>query len=342
MADKVRLIDIAKALNISVTTVSRALNNKSDINAQTKQAVLDLAKKLDYHPNTFAISLRKNRSLNLIGVILPNVDHYFFSTVLQGIMSEAHKNNYLVLVAESTQDPSKEKEILEEFINYGVDGVLLAPSRDSSYEQNLLPIIEQRIPIVLMDRTYSDYTSHYVQSDDYNGAFQAVSLLIKNDYRNIAHIRGSDRWSIGTERYRGYADALKKHGMSVNEEHIVSCVAANKEEGYQAASQLFELTNPPDAVFTVTDDVAAGVIDYCNQANLKIPEQIGVVGFSNSEISALLSPGLTTVEQKGQDIGKVAFEFFLQTLADKTLILQKTFESRLIIRESCGSQLPRS
>lgn len=342
MTGKTRLIDIANALNISVTTVSRALNNKSDINAQTKKAVLDLAKKLDYHPNAFAVSLRKKKSLNLIGVILPNVDHYFFSTVLQGVMSEAHKNNYLVLVAESSQKGMKEKQILEEFISYGVDGILLAPSRDSSFEQNLLPIIEQRIPIVLMDRTYSNFTGHYVQSDDYNGAVQAVSLLVKNGYRKIAHIRGSDKWSIGSERYRGYAATLAVHGLPLVEDHVVNCTVANKQEGFDAARQLFSLSNPPDAVFTVTDNVAAGVIEYCHQAKLSIPQQIGVVGFSNSEISGLLSPSLTTVEQKGQDIGSVAFSFFMQSLVDKDKVHQKTFESRLIIRESCGSQLSRS
>jgi len=254
-------------------------------------------------------------------------------------MSEAHKNNYLVLVAESSQETSKEKEILDEFISYGVDGVLLAPSRESSYEQNLLPLIQQRIPIVLMDRTYEEYGGHFVQSDDYNGAYAAVNLLIKNGYKSIAHIRGTDTWSIGTERYRGYADALNNNGMPLNQNHIISCLAANKEEGFQAAIQLFSLPNPPDAVFTVTDDVAAGVIEYCHQRNLIIPDQIGVVGFSNSELSALLSPRLTTVEQKGQEIGKVAFEFFLHSLANKAKVFQKTFESRLIIRESCGSQL---
>lgn len=337
MDQRARLVDIAKALNISVTTVSRALNNKSDISQQTKQAVLDLAKELDYQPNTLAISLRKKRSLKLIGVVLPNVDHYFFSTVLQGIMNEAHQNNYLVLVAESSQDSAREKEILEEFVSYGVNGVLLAPSRESSYKNNLLPLVEQRIPVVLMDRTYDDYTSHYVQSDDYNGAFEAVSLLIKNGYKRIAHVRGSDNWSIGSERYRGYADALIQDGREIRNEYVVSCTLANKEEGFLVAKTLFNLPNPPDAVFTVTDNVAAGVIDYCNQFNLFIPEQVGVVGFSNSEISALLSPSLTTVEQKGQDIGKLAFSFFLQSLSDKTKVFQKTFESRLIVRESCGS-----
>lgn len=337
MDQKARLIDIANALNISVTTVSRALNNKSDISQKTKQAVLDLAKELDYQPNTLAISLRKKRSLKLIGVVLPNIDHYFFSTVLQGIMSEAHQNNYLVIVAESSQDSTKEKEILEEFVSYGVNGVLLAPSRESSYEKNLLPLVEQRIPIVLMDRTYAEYSSHFVQSDDYNGAFEAVSLLLKNGYKRIAHIRGSDNWSIGSERYRGYVDALTQNGRELCTDHVLECLLANEAEGFEAAKTLFSLSNPPDAVFTVTDNVAAGVIEYCHQANLFIPEQIGVVGFSNSKISALLSPSLTTVEQKGQDIGKLAFSFFLQSLSDKTKVFQKTFESKLIVRESCGS-----
>ncbi len=334
MAKDARLIDIANALNISVTTVSRALNDKDDISQKTKAAVLEVADMLDYKPNRLAISLRKKKAFNVIGVVLPNVDHYFFSTVLKGVMSKAHLNNYLVIVGESSQDDLKEKEILDEFISYGVSGILIAPTKHSSFEANFAYLKQKRIPYVFMDRTYDEHDTSYVRSDDYHGAYQAVNHLIEKGYQRIAHIKSSDGWSIGTERAKGYRQALTDSGLTCYDELIKSSDTATKEDGYQLTSEFFSMDAPPDAIFTVTDDVASGVYEYAHQHQIDIPSQLGVVGFSNSVLSSILIPKLTTVEQLGEQMGETAFDYFFQIRKDKRHSFQKTFESKLIVRES--------
>lgn len=333
MKPKVKLVDIARALNISTTTVSKALNDKSDISAKTKKAVIELADKWDYRPNNLAISLRKNKQLNLIGVVLPNVDHYFFSTILKGIISKASTKNYLVMVGESNQDAEKEKLILEEFINYGINGALVAPAPESLYN-NLKAIKDYRIPHILIDRTYEGFAGHYVKSDDYNGALKAVTHLIKQGYTKIAHVKISDNWSVGSDRLKGYEDALQNSGFTIRPDYIITCDLANKQEGLAIAAELLNMQDPPDAVFTVNDRVAAGILEYSQKNNISIPEDLGLVGFSNSLISSMVSPKLTTVEQRGEAMGELAFDYFFKSLTNKEAVYQKTFESKLIIRES--------
>ncbi len=337
MSDKARLIDIARALNISTTTVSRALNNKSDINAKTKEAVLHLAKQLDYQPNKLAISLRKKMSFKSIGVILPNVGHYFFSTVLKGIMRNAHLNNHLVIVGESAESNSQEQKLVEEFVNYGVNGILIAPGRESKNEDITALLESKRTPYVLMDRIFPNYTGNYVLSDDFKGAEIATTHLIENGKRRIAHIGSLHNCSVGYQRFSGYLSALDNNGISKDDSIIRECLTTKMEEGYKATQELLALENPPDAIFTVTDDVAAGVLDYCHRHQIEVPKQLAVVGYSNSELSSIIKPKLTTIEQKGERMGELAFDFFFASYKDKETIHQKTFESKLIVRESSVS-----
>lgn len=334
MSDKARLVDIAKALNISTTTVSRALNNKADISPKTKEAVLKLAKQLDYKPNTLAISLRKKRSFKSIGVILPNVGHYFFSTVLKGIMHKAHLNNHLVIVGESAENDIQEQKLVEEFVNYGVNGILIAPRRDSKHENITELLKTKRIPYVLMDRIFPGYSGNYVLSDDHQGAEIATKHLIDKGNKRIAHIGTLNNCSVGYKRYTGYLSALEKGGLEKDDSLILECVDTNMSEGYSATQKLFALDIPPDAIFTVTDDVAAGVLDYCISHDINVPEQLAVVGYSNSELSSIVKPKLTTIEQKGERMGELAFDFFFESYENKDTICQKTFESKLIVRES--------
>lgn len=335
---KAKLKDIAEELGISITTVSRGLNNKSDINPITKQAILKMAKKLNYKPNNLAVSLRKSDTLNVIGVVLPIVKHHFFATLLQGIMDRAHALNYFVLLGETLHQSDREKKILDDFVDYGVSGILIAPCKHSDFHQNLLPIIHRRTPVVVMDRMYDNYYGNYVNTNDRKGAIIAVTHLIRCNYKKIAHIGSSDSWSIGHERLKGYKDALKDNLLELDENYIHICNFNNKEEGaeegYRACRRLFSLKNPPDAIFSVTDDIAIGVYEYAQENNIRIPEDLGIVGFSNSEISNFLQPKLTTIEQSSYEIGKVSFEYFLEALNSNGQVYQKSFEPQLILRQS--------
>ena len=343
MSGRTKLKDIASALNVSVATVSRAINDKSDIHPTTKDAILEMAKKLNYKPNNLAVSLRKSHTLNVIGVAIPLVKHYFFSTLLQGIMTQAHESNYFVILGESMHDPDKEEQILSGFLEFGVSGIMLAPSKHSDFNKNVLPIVHRRIPVVIMDRMYDNYSGNYVNTNDFNGAYNATSHLIQCGYQRIAHIGSSDSWSIGHERFQGYKAALRDHGRNLNENLIHICNFNNKEEGaeegYKASKRLFALKTPPDAIFSVTDDIAIGVYDYAKEHGINIPNDLGIVGFSNSEISNYLNPRLTTMEQNAELMGSTAFQFFLDALSTKDSVFQKTFEPQLILRESTISKL---
>jgi len=335
---RTKLRDIAEALNVSVTTVSRALNNKSDINVNTKNAILEMAQKLNYKPNNLAVSLRKSDTLKVVGVIVPLVNHAFFSSILQGIMSKAKEYNYFVLVGESNHESEREKKILEEFSDFGVSGLLLAPAKHSDFSQNVLSIIHTRTPVVVMDRMYDNYHGNYVNNNDYKGAYEAVSHLIRQGYKKIAHIGSSDSWSIGHERKKGYITALKDHGIGIDENYLIICDFNNKEEGaeegYRASHRLFSLKNPPDAIFSVTDDIATGIYLYAQEKNINIPESLGIVGFSNSDVSQFLHPPLTTLEQNPEKMGAMSFDYFYRALHSNGQVYQTSLEPRLLIRGS--------
>lgn len=335
---RTKLRDIAEALQVSVTTVSRALNNKSDININTKQAVLDMASKLNYKPNNLAVSLRKSDNLNVVGVILPIVGHPFFSSILQGILRKAREYQYFVLVGESNHEAQKEKQILEEFTDFGVSGILLAPSKHSDFSKNVLSIIHTRTPVVVIDRMYDNYNGNYVNNNNFDGAYKAVSHLIKQGYKNIAHIGSSDSWSIGHERREGYIAALKDHGFRYDEAYLIICDYNNKEEGeeegYKASHRLFSLKNPPDAIFSVTDEIATGIYGYAKDNDISIPNSLGVVGFSNSDISKFLNPGLTTLEQNPDLMGTMSFDYFYRALHSNGQVYQTSLEPELIVRKS--------
>jgi len=333
MKKKAKLKDIAEALNISIATVSRALNDKYDINVETKKEVLRVAEELNYRPNPIAVSLRKN-SYHVIGVVLPSIDHYFFSTILKGVMNKAHKANYLVIVGESNHEPDKEKTILEQFENHGVTGVIVSPTMDPSSD-NFSRFRNKRIPFVLVDRPLVDDRDSFVRYDDPNGAFLAVEHLIEQGYKNIACIKGNDSCVISNARYSGYLKALDQYEILRNPKHVKKCINLDsKDDGYLLGKQLLLSKNKPDAIFTVTDEVAAGVYKAANELNIGIPSELGLVGYSNSKLSKHLTPQLTTVEQPGVEMGEEAFDYLQQIMLGSTTILKKTFDARLIVRGS--------
>lgn len=335
MKHRATLKDIANALNISVTTVSRALNSKDDISAKTKQAVMEVAEMLNYKPNAIAVSLRKNVSSKIIGVVLPNVDHYFFSTILKGIMTSSHLSEYMVMVGESAQDFKREQKIIDHFTDHMVSGVIYSPSRHPEAPKNLAFLRKNEIPFVLIDRKFDNYNGSFVQHDDYSGAYAAVSHLIAQGYKRIAHFRGAETCTISTERFKGYIAALSDHGLPIDNHLVRSCLNTNKSDGYNMSKMLFSSNyQKPDAIFTVTDDVASGVYEYLREIGLSIPKDVGIVGYSNSDLADHLSPKLSSVEQNGQDMGRTAFNFLISQIKNNDSVYQKTFSTKLLIRGS--------
>ena len=326
--------DIANYLNVSTTTVSRALNDKNDISDKMRQKVLEVAKLLDYKPNSIAISLRKKTSEKVIGVVLPSVNHHFFSTILRGITTTGYGDDYLIMIGESNHNVEREKEIINQFDDHYVAGVILVPTRKIESKENVDMIKRRKTPLILIDRTFENYQGSYIQHDDLRGSYDATNHLIEQGKREIAMLKGGHDCSLSQTRYEGYAKALRDNNLKEDNSLVISCVNANKEEGYNAAKQLFSLSSKPDAVFCITDRLAAGVLEYTKDHNISVPTELAIVGYSNSEISQNVTPKLTTVSQDGFEMGKLAKEYLIEICHHPDVVRQKVFSSKLIQRGS--------
>ncbi len=325
---------IAEYLNVSTTTVSRALNDKDDISPETRQKVLRVAKMLDYKPNSVAISLRKKTMSNLIGVILPVVDHYFFSTILHGITTSGQGEDYMVMIGESNHSVEREKEILNRFNDHYVAGIIFIPSRYTGSKMNVKLLQKRSTPFVLIDRTFDDYTGSYIQHNDFQGAYHATTHLIDKGRSKIALLRGEQDCSVSNARMKGFIKALEDHEISFDPEMVIECTDASKREGYDAAKDLFQLNPVPDGIFCITDQLAAGVLECAKESGLGVPEELSVVGYSNSEIAQNVTPKLTTVSQDGFEMGRLAKEYLIEMIHHNETFHQKVFPAELIIRGS--------
>jgi len=326
--------DIARYLNVSTTTVSRALNDKDDISSSMRQKVLEVAKMMDYKPNTIAISLRKKSTSKLLGVIIPQVDHYFFSTVLRGLTTTGYRDDYMILIGESNHSVSREKEIINSFQDHYAAGVVFIPSRDSGSQQNVDLLIKRATPFILIDRTFKGYNGSFIQHDDFEGAYLATQYLIDKGRKKIGMLRGDSSCSISQVRFEGYLAALKASNIEYDSSLIISCTQASKIEGFNSLKMFRETEKEIDALFCITDQLAVGAMECAAELGISIPDQLSVIGYSNSDISQNVSPKLTTVAQDGFQMGKLAKEFLIEICIHQNVIHQKTFPAELIIRNS--------
>lgn len=330
----ITLKKIAADLGISISTVSRALSNHPDISDSTKERVNAIAKKFNYVPNLFAKGFRTHKT-NIIGVIVPNIDHYFTSTMLKGIMREAEIQGYKVIISESNNNEQKQTEMLYTINQFGVDGILLSLANKTKNIDSILDILEHT-PLILFDKVSTKVPCTQIVIDDEDAAFKAVEHLILTGKKRIAIIKDLESSFISEKRYLGYLRALKKYKLEVDENIILSANEISLEHGKLNATILLSLLNKPDAIFAITDDAAIGVIKVLKRNNVKIPEDIAVVGFSNSINSTIIEPNLTTVDQPGNKIGAVAVQYLLSELKNEHQLLNKTIEikTKLIVRES--------
>ncbi len=307
------LKEIALQLGISITTVSKALKNYTDVSPKTKQAVLDLAEKLHFTPNSFAVNLRTKES-KTVGLIIPEVVHHFFSNIINGIIDEAEKNGYLVIILQSNESLALEKRQVELLINKRVDGIMLSLSNESNDEEHLKDIIRKEIAFVQFDKISKLIPSSKVIINDQRAAFNAVEHLIANGCKKIAHIRGPENPQNSIDRFLGYKKALEKNNILFDSRLVYTCKGAGFDEGYEFAKQIMADHQDIDGIFAVTDMVAIGAITYCNEIKIKIPEQIKVIGFSNWFMGQVISPKLSTIDQPSYDMGVSAFRLLLEEM----------------------------
>ncbi|NOT73697.1 MAG: LacI family DNA-binding transcriptional regulator [Cyclobacteriaceae bacterium] len=332
---RITIHDIARKLNITASTVSRALKDHPRISAETKRTVLKTAKKLNYQPNNIAAALRNGRS-NILGIIVPTVDRNFFSSVVRGIEEIANGSNYNVMICQTYDDSKKEIATVEALLNARVDGIIASYAKETLNFDHFLKVKEKGIPLILFDRSNDELEVSHIVIDDYLGAYKATEHLIQQGYRRIAHFSNTRNISIYKERLRGYREALIANGIPYDET-LITYTNLQLEDGRNSMVQLLKLKEPPDAVFSSSAFGILGAMQLLKERGIKIPEQVGLVGFSNEPFTSFTEPSLTTVEQHSMRMGNAAAEIFLQEISDETkkFIPQKiVLKPELIVRQS--------
>lgn len=313
---QVTIKDIARELGISPSTVSRALKDHPDISPDTKKAVTELAKKLNYQPNIIALSLRQSKT-NTIGVIIPEIIHFFFSTVISGIEDVAYDNGYSVIISQSNESYEREVSDLKALFNSRVDGLLISVSRQTTDFDHFKNVFERGMPMVFFDRVVDSLDTSKIIVDDTDGAYQATKHLIEQGCKRIAHLKGPDNLLISKQRMDGYVKALGDHNMIVDERFILTCQQGLIDEGKELAYQLLDSKNPTDGIFCSQDLSAIGVMQAAREKGLKIPDDLAIIGFSNWQITTMTDPPLSTVDQPGYEMGRRAAELLLKEIESK-------------------------
>lgn len=337
--EQVTIRDLALKLNISISTVSRALRGAQEINAETKKAVLELAEKLNYEPNLIAQSLRKSKT-NTIGIIVPEIANPFFSTSISGIQEVASKEGYNIMICQSNESYNTEVANVRTLMNSRVDGLLMSLSRETKDFGHIIQLHKKGVPFVLFDRIFEDIDASKVIVDDRDGAFKAVEHLILQGRKRIAHLAGPENLQISNNRIKGYRDALDKHGLAIDDTLVIHCNAL-KDAAAAETKKLLDMPNPPDAIFTFNDPMAIISFQVIKEMGLKIPEDVALVGFTDEPVSSLLEPSLTTISQPAMEMGRIATELLLNMMKNPGAYVPETriLKTELIIRQSSGKRL---
>jgi LacI family transcriptional regulator len=330
--EAITIKDIAKALGLSTSTVSRALRDSYEISPETKERVLIYAKENNYRPNPIALSLKEKRSSS-IGVLVCEIANSFFSQAINGIESVAQEKGYNVIIAQSKEDVEKEISSLQYLASRSVDGIIFSVSAETSEFSHIQQLYARGMNMVSFDRVVDFQDIHKVSVDNYKAAFDATNHFIQNGYKNIACIANASFLSITKERVEGYKDALKASGLPVNLDHIYYCAhgGLNYDEVESIMKKAMRGDNQPDAILACSDKITTNIMRYTQKENISIPTQIGLVGFSNLDLTELLAPPLTVVRQPAYEMGRIAAELLIKQIESKRPI--KDFEDVVISAE---------
>jgi LacI family transcriptional regulator len=334
--DRPTVHDIAKELNITASTVSRALNNHPRISEATKKAVVKVAKKLNYQPHRIAAALRNGKT-RIIGVIVPVANRNFFGSIVRGVEEVANNANYQVMICQTHEDPAKEVSAVQALLNSRVDGIIASLSKKTEDFSHFLRVKQKGVPLVLFDRTNDELEVSHVVIDDYLGGYKAVEHLIQQGCKRIAHFTNIQKINIYKERLRGYKAALEDNGIAFDEKLVVES-NMQLEDGRKSMQQLLRLPQLPDAIFSSSDLGAMGALQILKENNIRVPDQVAIVGFSNEPFTMFSDPPLTSVEQHSLRIGNMASEIFLEEVnaaPDQKFIPKKiVLTPQLIVRQS--------
>jgi DNA-binding LacI/PurR family transcriptional regulator len=336
--EAITIKDIAKALGLSTSTVSRALRDSYEISPETKKLVLEYAEKNNYHPNPIALSLKERRSRS-IGVIVCEIANSFFSQVINGIESIAYNHGYNVIIAQSRESFDREMLNLQYLTSRSIDGLIISISTETTDFSYFKELHQKGLPIVFFDRIVSEIETHKVIADNYKGAYDATVHLINCGYQRIAAISNPALLSITKERLAGYRAALADNGIEVDESLIKYCQHGGMivSEVEEVVKDLFILRQKPDAIFASADKLTTGCLRILKAKGMKVPDDMGLIGFSNTDLTELLDPPLSIIKQPAFEMGEVAMNLLLQLIESKRPVIDfetKVLPTELLIRKS--------
>lgn len=335
---RVTIYDIAKKLNLTASSVSRALNNSSHVNEATKQLIVKTAAEMNYKPNTLASNLRKGKS-QTIGVVVPRINQNFFSNVIAGIEEATYQRGYNLIICQSNEVHDKEVQCINTLINQHVDCIVISVAAEGNDYSHLKNVIDHNIQLIQFDRVADELETLKVVNDNQQASMEAVSHMIAQGYKRIALLEGPQNLDVFRQRKAGYLEALKAHGLPVDEKIIVAN-AWTKDLAGPAVRALLSLPQPPDAIFASRDDFSALVVlEVATDMGVRVPEELGICGYSNEAFTEVTSPSISTVDQHSVYIGKTISNLYFQEMDNKskdTASAPKTIsiKPKLIIRSS--------
>jgi len=331
---KATIYDIAEELKITPSTVSRALSDHPRISGRTKQAVREVAARLNYRQNSVAAALRSGKT-NMLGVVVPTTDRSFFSSVIRNIEQVAMAAGYNVMITQSNDQEELERSNIDALLKARVDGIIASIAKGSNDYSHFQQLADGGVPLVLFDRVAELSRTSIVRIDDYRGAYEATEHLIEQGCRRIAHFAGQQKLDIYQKRLEGYQAALREHGLPADPS-LVHYSNVKLEDGRAGIKQLMQLPDPPDAVFAASDYTAIGAMQELKASGKSIPEDVAIVGFMNETFTSFVEPGLTSVDQLSENMGKLAASTVLEQIGSSGAFAPRKviLTPRLIVRGS--------
>lgn len=329
------LKDLARELGVSTSTVSRALSDHPSISRQRREQIQAYARERHYQANELAAALRTSRPTpnNLIGVVLPEFQHYYFSCILTAIEETLSAKGYFVLAAQTGDRHQREYEVLQAFRQQKVAGIIMSQAKDTRDYAHIQAVIDEGIPVVFVDRICTGVRTSRIVIDDYAAGYSATEYLIQRGCRRIAFFGATMNLEISKNRFHGYRDAIKKHGLPLDPRIVAEC--DNREDAERLTPTLMQMEERPDAFFTINDDTAVGVLYTCKHMGFRVPEDVSICGFTDGIRARCCDPQLTTVEQRGSEMGRQAALVMTDILAGQTApgqFVNKIVKTKLIVR----------
>jgi LacI family transcriptional regulator len=342
MYEAITIKDIAKALGLSTSTVSRALRGSHEISSDTKKMVIEYAEQFNYRPNPIALSLKERRSRS-IGVVVSEIANNFFSQAIDGIESVAYNRGYHVIISQTHESYEREVVNVEHLASRSVDGLLVSLSAETDHIEHFKNLHDKGFPIVFFDRITDEIETHKVVADNYKGAYDATQHLINEGFKKIAHLSSAAHLSISKERLDGYKAALTDNKIQLNAAYIKKINHGGMifKELEDAVKSLVNLKDRPDAIFSAGDRLTISCLKVLKSLEIKVPDDIALVGFSNSPLGELMNPGLTAVKQPAFEMGQTATELLINIIESKRAVTEFetiVLQTEVIIRDSSAKK----